>query len=103
MNDTFLDKFGDYIQNYEFTTIISAYSNDMHKLIGEKHYGSIFKDCADKLKEFKKFLMKKVGCTTCPFNKAEAAESDVNKSDHTSKHQSNFVFKKFFIQYEKHE
>ena len=69
MNDTFLDKFGDYIQNYEFTTIISAYSNDMHRLIGEKHYGSIFKDCADKMKEFKKFLMKKVGCTTCPIDK----------------------------------
>ena len=68
MNDTFLDKFGDYIQNYEFTTIISAYSNDMRKLIGEKDYGSIFKDCAEKMKEIKRYLMKKVGCTSCPFD-----------------------------------
>ena len=36
VNDTFLNKFGDFIQNYEFTTIISAYSNDMNLMLKEK-------------------------------------------------------------------
>ena len=47
--------------------------------------------------------MKKVGCTSCPFDQNINNEAGDNQSDHTSKHQSNFVFKKFFIQYEKHE
>jgi hypothetical protein len=75
----------------------------MHKLIGEKHYGSVFKDCAEKLKALKQFFMRKFGCSSCPFDNAEVAETVINKSDLTSGHQSNFVFKKFFIQYEKHE
>lgn len=99
-NDTFLNQFGHMIYSHGQTTIKSSFLTDYPKILHKKHV-QIFRTFGDTLKSTKTYL-KKIFLNQSDIEIQSQCSQEENSED--IEHDShNFIFKKFFMEYNKEE